>query len=70
MTEADNARMSHIGVIGVGAGSGVNINELHNIAGSGNTITVRSYGDLKSAVSKILTAACGGEWPATQRTRC
>ncbi|XP_041376879.1 cartilage matrix protein-like [Gigantopelta aegis] len=32
--EADNARMSKIGVIGVGVGSGVNINELHNIAGS------------------------------------
>ncbi|XP_071091876.1 uncharacterized protein [Haliotis cracherodii] len=60
-TEADKARSSNIGLIGVGVGSGLDLNELNNIADNphtSNTFTISDYDQLQNSIPQILNAAC------------
>ena len=61
--EADNARTNHIGMIAIGVGNGVDVNELHNIADdpdASNTFQVSNYDQLDGIVSSIVNRACQG----------
>ncbi|XP_046585152.1 uncharacterized protein LOC124292144 [Haliotis rubra] len=60
-TEADKARSSDIGLIGVGVGSGVDLNELYNIADNPhttNTFTISDNDQMQNSIPQILNAAC------------
>lgn len=51
------------GLIAVGVGSGVSMNELHSIADdpdSLNTFTVSDYDQLNSIATQIINRACQG----------
>ncbi|XP_052231542.1 collagen alpha-1(XII) chain-like [Dreissena polymorpha] len=59
--EADKARQDHIGLLAVGVGNGVSLNELNAIADnpdSANTFTVNSYDQLDSIAAQIIQRAC------------
>lgn len=63
-TEADKARSSNIGLIGVGVGSGLDLNELNNIADNphtSNTFTISDYDQLQNSIPQILNAACNSK---------
>ena len=62
--EANNARGDHISLMAIGVGSGVDVNELHNIADdpdSANTFQVSNYDQLDGIVSSIVSRACQGD---------
>ncbi|XP_060570089.1 uncharacterized protein LOC132728460 isoform X2 [Ruditapes philippinarum] len=59
--QANLARQNNIGMIAVGVGNGVDINELHQIADdpdAANTFTVSNYDQLSNIAAQIITRAC------------
>lgn len=65
INEADQARQSHIGILGVGVGSGVNTAEMSKIVdqpSSGHMITVNSYDQLETVTNQLMSMTCGGKY--------
>ncbi|KAK3591361.1 hypothetical protein CHS0354_040323 [Potamilus streckersoni] len=70
-TEADNARVDNIGIVSIGVGPGVDVNELHNIAdqpANQNSFTVSNYDQLQTIVGQLIQRACMVRSTAPPRT--
>lgn len=64
INQANQARQSHIGMLGIGVGSGVNMAELNQIVdqpAATHTITVNSYDQLETVSNQLMSMACGGK---------
>ncbi|XP_076111945.1 uncharacterized protein LOC143080130 isoform X2 [Mytilus galloprovincialis] len=62
INQANEARLAHISMIGVGVGGLVNMNELNSIAdkpSASHVITVRNYDELESISNQLMTMTCG-----------
>jgi predicted alpha/beta-fold hydrolase len=69
ITQATEARNSNIGILGVGVGGGVNMNELNSIAdkpSASHVITVSNYNQLESVSNQLMSMACGGMYDFRQ----
>lgn len=65
INQANEARLAHISMIGVGVGGLVNMNELNSIAdkpSASHVITVRNYDELESISNQLMTMTCGGKF--------
>ena len=63
VNQANEARAAHIGILGVGVGSGVNTQELSSLVdqpSGSHMLTVSSYDQLETISNQLMNFACGG----------